>query len=270
MQANAQTSSCHAYFTYVYKPYLSEPEQDIYLFTDSSTGEDSTTKFEWSFGTGDFSDVQSPGFNYDPDDSGFEQVCLTIYNHDSSCYSTWCDTIRVDDLCTGASYTYNMQGNTVIFKASICGAYDSITWNFGDGSTASGTDSIAHTYPAAVDSYQVCMQVFINSVCSFLYPCKSYQCEEIQIYPTGITNVAPAGHIKVYPDPAEMNISITTNNVDFPARMYITDATGRRLSDISVYNTMQMINIANLAAGIYFVQIESNSGQEEVTRFVKK
>ena len=163
-------------FTYSYQPWLTQPEEPIYLFADSSWGEDAATTYLWSFGTGDFSGVRNPAFTYDPEDSGFEQVCLTIHDTDNNCTSQYCDTIRVDNLCIGARYTYSQQGNVLIFKADICGQWDSISWNFGDGTMADAGDTVTHTYAAGVDSYYVCIQVFLNSECQYFYPCKSIDC----------------------------------------------------------------------------------------------
>lgn len=266
----ASVDTCQARFGYTYSPWLSQPEQDIYLFHDSSTGEDSTTIFRWSFGVGDYSGAQNASFTYEPDDSGFEQVCLTISNTDNACNSTTCDTIRVDNLCIGARYTYSQQGNTFAFKASICGTADSINWNFGDGTIVTGTDSVSHTF-AAVDSYYVCMQVFLSAECQYFYPCKAFDCQEIYIYPTDIKDITkPNQRLKVFPDPAGSYISITTSGAEFPAHIVITDVTGNIVSQSQVENAAQQLNINSLAAGVYFLQVTDGQKQSLVTRFIKQ
>ncbi len=265
----AQVSTCNAYFNYTYNPYFSQPELDIYQFHDTSTGVDSSTFYSWSFGTGDFSSLKNPGFTYEPDDSGFEQVCLTIHNLDSSCHSQYCDTIRVDNLCLGARYSYVMQGNTGIFKATICGQWDSIAWNFGDGSTAYGADSVVHTF-ATVDSYYVCMQVFISSVCQALYPCKSIECQQVYVSPTAVENVAADQRISTIPNPANSYIQIEAGQMEFPADVLITDITGNLLLHESMMSSQQRISVDGLSSGIYFVQVADALKQNVVSRFVKQ
>jgi hypothetical protein len=268
---SAQAGNCHAYFTYSYQPGLSQPEQDIYLFSDSSAGEDSSTKWEWSLGPGDFSAEQNPSFTYEPDDSGFEQVCLTIHNTGNGCTSTWCDTIRVDNLCIGARYSYTMQGNAITFIAAICGQADSINWNFGDGTSATGTDTVVHTYPATVDSYYVCMKVYLGSECQLFYPCKAIDCQTLYVYPTSVNTITQANeHVKVFPDPASSRITINTDVVDFPAQISITDVAGNTILQSSMDNAMQQILINDLQAGIYFIQLTNGQKQNLVTRFVKQ
>ena len=266
----AQTGNCQAYFTYTYTPWLSQPEESIYAFTDSSTGEDSSTTYSWNFGNGDFAGTKNTGISYEPDDSGFRQVCLTIRNADNGCTSTYCDTIRIDNLCLGARYAYSLQGNTGTFIASICGQYDSIRWDLGDGTIVTGKDTVIHTFAAGADSFNVCMQVFLSAVCEYNYPCHSYQCETIRIYPAGVNDIAQSDeHVKVYPDPASSLISIAGGKLEFPAEIKITDITGKTLLLSQLKFNNQQFDITSLQSGIYFIEIDTGLKQNLVTRFVK-
>jgi len=264
-------AQCHAYFNYVYSPQSSQPEQAIYFFSDSSTGEDSTVAWEWSFGNGDFSAQQNPAFTFEPDDAGPEQVCLTITNRDSSCTSQYCRNLQVQDLCIGARYTYNLDGNTATFMANICGAWDSIGWNFGDGTTANQGDTIVHTFPAATDSYYVCINVAISSLCGYFYPCEAIYCQELQIYPTAIATISsPANNLQVFPNPASTELNVSAPHFATPTKVVITDLTGNTLKYMGAETGIQQINISDLAPGIYFLQVNDGQVVPMVCRFIKQ
>jgi PKD repeat protein len=258
--------TCQAYFTYIYNPTLSQPEEDIYFFTDSSFGESPSATYLWSFGTGDFSSVRNPAFVYEAGDSGFEQVCLTIRNPDG-CTSQFCRTIWVDDLCLKATFSYTMQGSTGTFKASVCGPWSTLNWNFGDGVLASQSDSVVHTFAAVTDSYFVCVEVNIDTVCLLLYPCRVIYCRQVYVDLTGIENVAaPQQGITVFPNPSSGSISISYSApLPNPAQIELSDITGKQVKRIMANphppNNTTAINIADLPPGIYFVRLTSEEGQ---------
>jgi len=265
-------AQCQARFTYIYNPALSQPEQDIYLFSDSSTGEDSSTHYNWSFGTGDFSSLQNPSFTYEPDDSGAEQVCLDITNYDSTCTSQYCQTLQVQNLCIGARYSYEQSGNTVTLHAAICGTWDAIHWDFGDGTTDDHGDTlIAHTFPMAVDSYTICMQVAISAECQYLYPCTGIYCQQIHIYPTSIGQIptTPSG-LSIYPNPTSQNIQIATSSCSFPAELFLSDITGQIINHFTLVSQTQQIVLGDLSPGVYFIQLRDQQNQRAVAKFLKQ
>ena len=259
--------TCQAYFSYVYDPAFTQPEQDIYFFTDSSFGEDSSTTYLWDFGTGDFSTMKNISFGFEPDDSGTKQICLTIHNADNGCTNQYCRTISIDNLCIAATYSYTFQNDTGVFKAAICGQWDSIKWSFGDGTFASQTDSVVHAFASATDSYSVCLYVNYTAVCQRLFPCHAIYCQEIHPGFTGIENIAaPADGFTVFPNPSSGAINITYTTIQTgQVNIDVSDITGKQVKRIVAEqrspNSTTSINIAELPAGIYFVRLTTEEGQ---------
>ena len=268
---NFASAQCNAYFNYTYHPELSQPEQSIYFFTDSSTGQDSSTTYEWSFGTGDFSSLQNPAFTYEAGDSGIEQVCLTIHNADNNCTSQYCRNLHVDDLCIAARFNCDLQGFTGTFKADICGTWDSIHWDFGDGTQATQGDSIVHTYPAVADSYYVCVEVMLSSECQNLYPCKAIYCQQVYVYPTGIEPMQVSGSaIKIYPNPTGSYLHVSASSALFPAEVRVTDITGKLVICTRLESPNSPINVSDVDAGIYLLSISDDTGPAHTGRFIKQ
>lgn len=71
-------------------------------------------------------------------------------------------------------------------------------------------------------------------------------------------------HVKLYPNPANKTLHITSKNKE-TFTGYITDVNGRRIINFKHKNT---VDVQNLTKGIYLVNIEKN-GLKNVYRFIK-
>jgi PKD repeat protein len=82
--------SCQASF------YLAIDTANIYnlYIVDNSTGTTTGTDYYWTFGDGNSSSVQNPTHQYSS--FGLYNLCLTISDSSTGCYSVYCDSIGLD------------------------------------------------------------------------------------------------------------------------------------------------------------------------------
>ena len=76
--------------------YLAIDTTNLYnlYIVNNSTGTGSSTDYSWSFGDGNTSNTQNPTHQYAT--FGLYNLCLTISDSASGCYSTYCDSIGMD------------------------------------------------------------------------------------------------------------------------------------------------------------------------------
>jgi len=116
-------------------------------FTNSSTGVDANTVYQWTFGDGSNSNVQSPFHIYNF--PGFYDVSLIITNQ-YGCS----DTLVIDSLIsiTGPTATVNVTPTSGCNPLNVCfyassNTTTSYTWDFGDGTIIpNSNDTICYTY----------------------------------------------------------------------------------------------------------------------------
>jgi len=168
--------------------FYSYPDQSDFMtinFMDASIGQngDSPDNWYWTFGDGTSSTEQNPSHTYTQE--GTFETCLTIFDNDSTCENTWCESIDVIDWnnqCQ-AQYAYYPVpdsfpiGNdlAVQFIDYSLGNPVEWNWNFGDGSTSSEQNPI-HIYNEE-GTYNVCLTI-ANPADS----CENTFCQDIYVY----------------------------------------------------------------------------------------
>jgi PKD repeat protein len=167
--AGAFAQNCAASFTFSgtsANPYLVQ-------FVNTSTHSNlpgTWVSYSWDFGDGNtFNTSTTMLINHSYNNGGMYGVCLTISVQDSNgvlCNDMYCDTIVVNSsggLGCAASFTSTSSaGNTVDFTNTSTQSggsnYVNYSWNFGDGSFATGLNP-THTYSAS-GQYAVCLTMF--------------------------------------------------------------------------------------------------------------
>ncbi len=150
------------------------------IFTSTSTGTTTFTRYNWTFGDGGISHQQNPIHNYGT--PGTYDVCLTITDSSLSfCDSTFCDSVTVTpnvSIC-GADFTDSTSGQQAIFTSTSTGttAFTRYNWTFGDGGISHQQNPI-HVYGAA-GTYDVCLTITDSSL-SF---CDSTFCDSVTVTP---------------------------------------------------------------------------------------
>jgi hypothetical protein len=144
-----------------------------------------------------------------------------------------------------AAWAYIPRGNdSVQFYAADPDPNATHSWNFGDGSTASGSYA-AHTF-ANSGTYHVCLFVSVpNSTCS------DSLCKEVNAV-TGINDLSSAyPTISLRPNPFSQYAIM---NIDGPASNYevhVYDMIGQEVRIVTGVNNSIMIDRGTLATGIY-------------------
>ncbi len=154
--------SCNANFSYIV-------DSMTVHFTDLSTA---PTEWNWTFGDGTYSADTSPSHTYLK--SGNYNTCLVILNDFTGCITNICKTIKVgvtNPNYIAAQFSYNIDGNTVIFTDSSSSNVTNWYWLFGDGSFSTQQNtSHLFTNPG---TYNVCLKVFNKNKGTSAQECKN-------------------------------------------------------------------------------------------------
>ena len=162
-----QTDSCAAVAYYDFAPSGLDVDFTTILPID-------TTHYTltWDFGDTTYASGLAPSHTYQSE--GTYNVTLSVQNmYDSTCFDSYVQSVQVFD-CSfmDASFTYNDNGNfnfDFVLDNTYSTAGYQIFWDFGDGTTIYGEDSINYTY-SAPNQYNVYV-----TVTSFDYPyCEDY------------------------------------------------------------------------------------------------
>ncbi|PCH69983.1 MAG: hypothetical protein COC01_00025 [Bacteroidetes bacterium] len=160
----------------------------------------------------------------------------------------FCDTIK---LCVDpvSNFYFTDLGLTVSFIDSSSGA-DTYLWEFGDGDQNTSFEP-SHAY---LDSgtYTVCLTT-TNS-------CGSHKlCKDIYISGTsGLSDQLITSKIKMYPNPADQNVSFDVPKSILGSRYEFVNNIGQVVLKGNL--TLKSIDVSTLQQGLYHVKIYSNVG----------
>ncbi len=155
---------CQAAFTYT----NTGGALNVFQFTDqSSSGNPGSpiSSWSWDFGDGGTSTAQNPVHTYTSSANSFT-ICLIVSDM-SGCSDTTCQTVSIvsPNPCSAAFGYQRGSGNQVSFFNNSSGGIPPyvVSWNFGDGNTAFGSNP-SHTY-ASAGTYTVCMVITDGGGC---------------------------------------------------------------------------------------------------------
>ena len=163
--------------------------------------------------------------------------------------------------CTipSATFSYAASGAAINFSYTGSTDYTSISWDFGDGTTAA-TANPTHTF-SDTTAHTVCVTV-TNDCGSNVY------CLEVTA-PTGIESMASAAAVQVYPNPA--NSSITVEGAGSGTKLMLYEVTGKLALEQTLRNSRAVtLNISHLPDGIYLLQFTDSKGRKGMTKVVKR
>lgn len=139
-------------------------------FNNTSTGTNSTTTYNWSFGNAQTSTLSSPSTTYNA--NGLYQVTLVATNNSTpACTSTKTLQIYVSSICNlNPTFTYTATPSGNVFFTNTTSGSNSllpVSWNFGHSSVGNPATSTlsapSHQYPSG--TYTVSLTVFSSSTC---------------------------------------------------------------------------------------------------------
>jgi hypothetical protein len=260
-------------------------------FTGSNSGPSAMTSWYWDFGDGQTSTLQNPSHTYAV--GGTYKVCLTITAvspSGQSCCDQVCYNVvacQIQPCTANASFTWAQahQINTLAFTntstgtGTPCGYF----WDFGDGFTSTLANPI-HTY-ANSGIYFVCLTVtycVYDAAGNLITTCSGTFCKKVSVgliidQPSNERNASPQGgtsddpkKVSLYPNPATSELFINASE-DLQPTVNVLDATGQVVmkATLSAKN-LYKVNVQQLAAGMYTIEVTYSNGTVERAPFVKQ
>lgn len=240
-----------------------------YSFTNTSTGD--FNQSHWAFGNGSTS--TSTNSNHTFSTNGAFVVALTVNDSlfgGGSCIDFSLDSFLVTGIpnplqCVAGFIMYpdtSVLGDVVIVNSSS-GTNLTYLWDFGEGSTST-LQNPSHTYTTAGPFY-LCLSINDGNGCTDMY-CDSIGKNgvvfnkssgfSINVISTPIITALDNhpelnSDINIYPNPTSNQLSINTE-LDI-SEIKIIDITSKTI--MSSKENTSIINVSNLADGIYFIQL---------------
>lgn len=178
-----------------------------FSFTNTSSGYNPVTIFEWNFGDGNTSWNTNPSHTYAT--NGTYTVSLISIDSLMPCYDTLTQQITVTGItppCTAiADFTYTDNGNgNFSFTSTSTGGLNHY-WQFGDGNNAIYVNNPNHTF-AANGTYNVVLHIFDS-----LYTCYKWKSYSVIVNGVNGTSICNAGYT-MYLDSITNNIIVTNSS----------------------------------------------------------
>lgn len=225
---------------------------DTIQLVNTSMGDYTNTS--WAFGNGITFSGNEVEYIY-PQDGDYE-ACMTVLNSEAAnCEFTICQMITINSCDINATFSININQDTL--NAELIAPNDGldIFWDFGNGFSAN-IDPVQFLYSEGGD-YTVCATVTDAN----LDNCTETQCEDISIILTDIKSEL-LNEIEIYPNPIQIGENVRIVNKE---RLELTidlyTAAGQKVNIRIINQGDQYILSTNLlTAGKYLVQI---SNEEE-------
>ncbi|RKR80713.1 putative secreted protein (Por secretion system target) [Mucilaginibacter gracilis] len=237
----------------------------VAAFTSSGTGATISFNYSgttaaldsvrWDFADGGTSTSTTPSHTYAT--TGTFHVCVTAY---TACgHSTICHDVIITCITT-VTAAFTDTGNAVhgfAFTGTTAGL-DSVVWDYGDGHRDTGMARL-HTF-AHSGTYHVCVTVYTD--CG-----NNLVCRDIVVaHTTGVETLSLAD-IKVYPNPATNELSVT--GIPGTTAYRILTVTGINLQTGALQTGGNIIPLPNISAGIYLLEMTGPTGEKNTMRFIK-
>ena len=255
------TTACNTNPSYTYV----DNGNGNFSFTNTSSG--GASQSHWAFGDGNTSTAMSPSHQFSA--NGNYLVVLSTNDTASSvpCSDSYIDTINVTGVTNPAAC---IAGYSVFPDINGIGIYNSSTgnnlnymWTFGDGSVST-LQNPTHTYSTAGPFYLCltvndgaggCIDQFCDSIGQngVVFNKAGFTISVISPIVTGVdSEINGTSVINIYPNPATDELNIIHQNQTIK-EISIADVTGKIWKNIT--GNTRVINISDIPAGIYFVQI---------------
>lgn len=181
--------------------------------------------------------------------SGTDWYIAKHGKNNCNCQIPYPDFVATKTSTFGYNFTYT--GTT---------PYTSINWDFGDGTTSSGTPTPSHTF-AAAKNYPVCVTTVNgcdnNTACHYIY-----------ILPTAVNDLYHFPELVVYPNPATDAVFIKNGGEGTLLDVYTVS--GTRVFRKMLKGDNETINVTHLVSGVYFMRFTDKQGKQGMTKFVKE
>ena len=205
-------------------------------------------EIEWVLkGGAILTDIENnPAVQYDM--PGYYDIVVIAYNEWGS------DTLKVDELVEveespELEFEYLFSGRKLIFLGAVS-KYDSLVWDFGDGTTAN-TIEAPHKY--ADDG------VYNVTLTAYLGDCSSVVEHEVAVVQTSTTDLSSENKAVLFPNPAQNLVNVRFENAISLHSASIIDLMGRTIWTKSLGNKSDFITLDftdQIPSGSYILHIK--------------
>ncbi len=253
---------------------ISEINGSTITFENTTPDVGLETTVSWQLGPGSATTSISPSHTFDG--PGPHKICLTV-TAPLSCSTTVCKWlylgpygVECETLLQPGFMHFTYESLLVLADTSITSGQDSeLTWDLGDGNTATG-ELVVHVYePWWGNTFDVCATVDLWGPL-VTDTCTAVECEQVVIG-GNLASVAELGTVtlKLWPSPTTGMITLSSG-MEGPAWVTITDPSGRVVHEERVYMQGEVpLDVSSLPQGLFVLQL-TQDGQRSNSLFVKE
>ena len=219
---------------------------DVTRFKNTSLNGSS---YSWDFGDGNNSTIAHPTQTYAS--TGTYSVVLTVSN--SNCDDKMTQDVVIKSLPV-STFTHTVDGRDVDFTPTTTTGISEFLWNFGDGTTGSGS-TISHNYAnAVVKTFNACLKTTGTN------GCVSESCDDVKIDILGVSTSA-LDQFVIYPNPNKGLFQIQLGDIQGDLEIEITDLVGKTIKvvDTSVTTNNYDVDLGQIADGVYMVVVRNGN-----------
>lgn len=226
--------------------------ENISLYTNS-TGGVGTLSYSWT-GPNSFNSTSS---STSISNAGYVNTgdYVIIVKDANNCTMNDTVTVQVDSIPKiDSMLVMLLSNNTYAFSLVNPRFINSVSWSFGDGKNGNA-QTLSHTY---VNYGVFNVRLIISNQCGN----DTFE-KYIPVWPTTLNQTnKPAPSIEVYPNPAMQDVNISIDRTSIINKVTITTMEGKIVYINDTYNSSSVrLNTSTYPAGLYIIQVETNSGK---------
>ncbi len=230
-------------------------EGDEAVFTNKSSVAAGDLTYTWNFGAPDVngsssSSDEQPRHRYAS--TGSTQIVNVTLTAEvaGGCDAEITKAITIN-AAPDASFTSDVQGRTVVLDAPS--GYTIYQWRFGNGGSSTMEDPV-YTYDNVDEgNFEVCLSVKNDE-------CWSESCETVAVNLVGVEELTQDNTmINVYPNPSTGVFNLKVENATDDITIAVSDVLGNQL-DVNIADQLNgnfIVDLSNVADGVYFVQVKN-------------
>lgn len=262
-------------------PSFSYTQEGKTVTVYDSTDVDSGVMRLWSFGEGAIDTSFGESITYSYSDSGTFNICLYTLTSEGVICDSICQSVEIPVFYNCQASFYMAVDTNIAFELFVVenstteGYITSYTWDFGDGSSATGA-TLSHDY-AEYKKYELCLSISDNFGCTDTY-CDSIGMNEngdvlkkdgfrlnvIQLT-AGVDELAKMGDMQAFPNPTSghLNVQLAVDRADkyhFEIINHLGVVVQKSTKDLTQGEQSVSFDLRENTSGVYFLVVRSSFG----------